>query len=521
MKFFKYLLFIVLIASQQASAQRLPNVIIDSVSVLDDNRVQIAWQVPNDNRVDGYYIYRLYENNFGETKFLDPIEASANGRLTKSFIYTDNTGNIDLPSQKALRFFVVALDKDVNPAQQSLLDTLSNRPHQTVFLNQNIDPCNASVNLFWTPYNTTTTGFSSGISRYEVWESQNGGSFRLIYSGNNTSLTRRGLLSNINYQYKIRVASGDLAQTSTSNRKTFTGSFAKAPNYVYLNNATVSTNNRDIALSWLVDSASVRLTYQIMMSTDSVNFNEVARLDSVDWNITQGRYTQTITGLATERNNYFFKVITSCACPDTIDTTAITKVVRLDAIYVDPTTNYISWNDYSGWISGTGYFQLFRVILDPVTLTQNTELIATLLPNQLDYTDNDPAIAGADNNTSYFIRAFEQVGNPLITGIQSQSNFAYVYREVKIIVPDAFTPNGLNPIFLPQIQTTANTTFNMKIYNRWGKLVFETNNEFEGWNGKDKDSGDVCLPGSYVYLIKANDSTGKTMEKVGNVALLD
>jgi gliding motility-associated-like protein len=61
----------------------------------------------------------------------------------------------------------------------------------------------------------------------------------------------------------------------------------------------------------------------------------------------------------------------------------------------------------------------------------------------------------------------------------------------------------------------------MKIYNRWGKLVFETDDEFQGWDGRDKDNGLICPPGSYIYLINTLDSTNKNLKKVGSVALLD
>src|SRR5690606_37863556 len=52
------------------------------------------------------------------------------------------------------------------------------------------------------------------------------------------------------------------------------------------------------------------------------------------------------------------------------------------------------------------------------------------------------------------------------------------------LIPNAFTPNGdgLNDVF--QIQ---NLDFEkilaFRIYNRYGQLVFETNNVKEGWDG--------------------------------------
>jgi gliding motility-associated-like protein len=53
-----------------------------------------------------------------------------------------------------------------------------------------------------------------------------------------------------------------------------------------------------------------------------------------------------------------------------------------------------------------------------------------------------------------------------------------------VYIPNSFTPNGdgLNDVFY--IKTIAQfSKFNMFIYNRWGQLVFETDNATIGWDG--------------------------------------
>jgi hypothetical protein len=42
-------------------------------------------------------------------------------------------------------------------------------------------------------------------------------------------------------------------------------------------------------------------------------------------------------------------------------------------------------------------------------------------------------------------------------------------------------------------------TFN--VYNRWGTLVFETNNPAIEWDGKDMNSNEVVSDGIYYYTI--------------------
>lgn len=519
MKFSKLLFILGIAICTKGFAQSIPVVEIDSVSVLDNQRVTITWKASTDPRVDGYYIYRVYNNNLGDPDFYDRVTANANGRLTNSFVYQDNTGAIDVPSNTVMRFFVSAVDLDVNPPLESNLDSTLTKPHQTILLQNTIDVCNASANLVWNKYSNTYNGWSTGTARYEVYESQNSGPYTLINTTTGTSYVRRGLQTGVNYQYKIRAVSTDLAKSSSSNIKMSTGVFNNYPSYVYLYNATVDGDNRKIGISWTTDTTNMKLTYQIYASTDSINFREVIRMDSVPYK----RFRDTvITGVVPDRQNYWLKIITSCSCPDTLDTTAVTKVMKLKATYVDEQTNLISWNDYEGWIQGTGYYELFRIILDPITNRQNSELLETLVPPVNSYLDVSPDLIGKDNRVSYKLQAHEQVGNPIIlTTPVSTANIAYIFKDVKLVVPDAFSPRAMNPIFRPQVLTSTTAKFNMKIYNRWGKLVFETDDEFLGWNGYDQDTKEICPSGAYVYIIDVLDANGAKLNKVGSLALID
>ncbi len=71
----------------------------------------------------------------------------------------------------------------------------------------------------------------------------------------------------------------------------------------------------------------------------------------------------------------------------------------------------------------------------------------------------------------------------------------------KIIIPNAFTPNGdgVNDFFRPLILTEGVKDFSMSIYNRWGQLIFETNDYMTGWNGNSNNN--PAPTGVYIYLI--------------------
>ncbi len=79
----------------------------------------------------------------------------------------------------------------------------------------------------------------------------------------------------------------------------------------------------------------------------------------------------------------------------------------------------------------------------------------------------------------------------------------YVYRDFSLFMPNAFTPNGdgKNEIFKPVGQTdnVRFEFFNLKIYDRWGGIVFESDHPDIGWNGKYFNSGADLPPGVYHY----------------------
>lgn len=75
--------------------------------------------------------------------------------------------------------------------------------------------------------------------------------------------------------------------------------------------------------------------------------------------------------------------------------------------------------------------------------------------------------------------------------------------EYRSFIPNAFSPNGdgVNDIFLAGLIGVNEYSF--YVYDRWGKLLFETHNPDEGWDGRY--SGDLCHQGLYVYSIEYSD----------------
>jgi gliding motility-associated-like protein len=88
-----------------------------------------------------------------------------------------------------------------------------------------------------------------------------------------------------------------------------------------------------------------------------------------------------------------------------------------------------------------------------------------------------------------------------------------------VYVSNSFTPliPGVNQLFRPNIECTAATGYVFKVYDRWGMLLYETNNLTDGWDGTYK--GKLQSLDTYVYYIQMTCGNCSFFKK-GDVTLL-
>ena len=86
-----------------------------------------------------------------------------------------------------------------------------------------------------------------------------------------------------------------------------------------------------------------------------------------------------------------------------------------------------------------------------------------------------------------------------------------------IFLPSAFSPNGdgHNDFYFVLGEMKS---MKLNIYNQWGILVFSTNSQTSGWDGKYK--GVEQPEGNYSYIFEAIDNEGNTVHLNGLIALL-
>lgn len=93
-----------------------------------------------------------------------------------------------------------------------------------------------------------------------------------------------------------------------------------------------------------------------------------------------------------------------------------------------------------------------------------------------------------------------------------------VCGEPDVFIPNAFTPNndGENDVLF--VRGRLVEKMELKIYNRWGELVFESNNQTNGWDGTYKD--ELVQPNVFVYYLKVYCVDGQEYFKKGNVTVI-
>lgn len=134
-----------------------------------------------------------------------------------------------------------------------------------------------------------------------------------------------------------------------------------------------------------------------------------------------------------------------------------------------------------------------------------------------------------DGNTSEEVNPSHQY---LRSGIYEVCLTAYtdfgcedsVCQEVSAIVnplydvPTAFSPNGDGINDKWEIKGFGIVRYDMKVFNRWGQLMFQSNDQRLGWDGRF--NGAIQAMDAYAFVLNVEFTDGNKVTKTGNVTLL-
>ena len=120
-------------------------------------------------------------------------------------------------------------------------------------------------------------------------------------------------------------------------------------------------------------------------------------------------------------------------------------------------------------------------------------------------------------------------GTYMVTATQDNCSVTSWYTietcELNIYLPNAITPSisdGLNDYFclhekyLPMIED-----FEIRIYTRWGELIYHSNDKNFKWSGvRNPHTGEILINNIYTYLINFTDSRGIPYQITGSITVL-
>jgi len=102
----------------------------------------------------------------------------------------------------------------------------------------------------------------------------------------------------------------------------------------------------------------------------------------------------------------------------------------------------------------------------------------------------------------------------------STHNTITVKDDIEIFIPNAFTPDGSGANDYFQVYGVGIVSYQMEIFDRWGKLVHSATTRDRGWDGTDKSTGRPVPQGLYVYKVTVTDNKGATHQRISQVTVL-
>lgn len=159
-----------------------------------------------------------------------------------------------------------------------------------------------------------------------------------------------------------------------------------------------------------------------------------------------------------------------------------------------------------------------------------TPQVTNLLNSDIVFQNNTPNCASQEwdlgvygsSTSAVYSYSFEEVGTYYVglsvvteNGCVEQIKDSVIIEDNYVIYfPTSFTPNGdgLNDVFMPL--GGGMQKFKLEIYNRWGNLIYTSNNLNQPWDGNGHGQD------NYIWKVYVKDNTGVDREMIGSVTLL-
>ncbi|MFK7971773.1 MAG: PKD domain-containing protein [Bacteroidia bacterium] len=254
-----------------------------------------------------------------------------------------------------------------------------------------------------------------------------------------------------------------------------------------------------IDVSWLPYQGYGPSYYVIGRSGDGTAYNII---DTV-------RASQLIyrdTDVEVDEKFYYYNVHLRDTCGDRTPEGRYGRSILLE---VSTENNFpeLAWTQYEDWPNGVLTYDI--EVFDPELAAFRR--VTSVGKDVKRYVDEETFIR--DGEYCYRIRAIEANGVN-----EAYSNEDCTIFSPRFYTPNAFTPNddGKNDRFYVVAPGVRSLT--LEIYDRWGKLIFETTDLEGGWDGTYK--GKAVPEGVYVFRLTGTGTNGTKVNTAGSITLI-
>lgn len=454
-----------------------------NVSIINGKPV-LSWDASPSPEVTSYQVYK--ENPYGSGNYF-PYPAP--NQLVTGTQFTDATAT-DL----LVRYAIVA----VSPCNKSLLGEGgidgTTGPHTSIFLRGTIDSCTQLVKLQWNPYEH----WREGVEQYEIWLSINGQPSQPIDTVQTTLYTYPNAQDGDSLAFYVRALERNRGSNSAKTNIWAIRARTNRPmNYIYLTNISLNAANA-AEISWVWDTD---VDYQSgAMLRDGNTIQALTAPVQQSNTTTDGQLT------ATEAHRYTIQTTDLCGF-DKTSSAGYNLVLTGKA--GDNFINQLKWQPFRLEYATVHHYELYRIVGN-----QTTRIASTTDSTWRDDIDINQQ---AQYQAGYYVVAVSELqlpnGRNLL--IESRSNTVWVLQNAVLRVPNAFAPDGINNVFKPHIVFNRSITdYSMLIFDRYGQIIFQSNESRTGWNGGEYPQG------VYVYQIRFTQADGTPVEERGTFVLL-
>lgn len=255
---------------------------------------------------------------------------------------------------------------------------------------------------------------------------------------------------------------------------------------------TTVVNGSDIILSWPEVEGSGEYTIQ---RRDDTRFQIIGSSPSP---------TYTDSELLTSEASYCYQVGSTDDCGNSSSQSTTACSILLTGNFNNDNTVNLQWSDYTGYVNGISSYIIEKNYPgSPVTTID---------------AGNNTTFQGPDDNTNEQVVIYRITAQANDNVESSISNTITLIKPNNIYYPNAFSPDndGNNDTF--EINGKYITSFALKIYNRWGELIFATENMDQAWNGTL--NGKELPLGTYAFIAEMTDMAGRDIKKTGTIMLI-